>query len=399
MRKTALLITVALVMLCLASCTGEDFETSEAVKSMIAMRIDAHDYDGAMEVLDNCQEDLISEDDYGTLRQSIITGANEYLSASVDEIIKTEGYEKAYAYLEDENNIPSVIPTKDIAGEKDRVRRHMIDNIILYAQSCAKEHEYAQAIQALNGIQSDSYADKRAEQLIEEYKVAFAKYAIEMDDTDALNGDELTTLLSEAYIYTENDEIFMRIREYRRPEDIARLNAIKGRIVVDYDKENNVHIVRTKRFNEFVIRSAKKKSGILSSGITECGGEITFMLVLAYSTDELLETDEILFNCDGISYSFAIADGHREEKVIDIDNDLEICGIFDSTTAERFALSKFMTALEGADRVVVTARGLTRDMDFEISNDEIDELMVLWHAYLVLRENPSLFAEVYAAAK
>ena len=103
----------------------------------------------------------------------------------------------------------------------------------------------------------------------------------------------------------------------------------------------------------------------------------------------------MLFNCDGRIMSFAVDEAQREEKVIDLDNDLEICGIFDSPNSERYALSKLMDALSGAQNITVTAKGLTRDMDYVIPRRQIDELMSVWRAYQVLRENPELFGEVY----
>ena len=54
-----------------------------------------------------------------------------------------------------------------------------------------------------------------------------------------------------------------------------------------------------------------------------------------------------------------------------------------------------MDALSGAQNITVTAKGLTRDMDYVIPRRQIDELMRVWRAYQVLRENPELFGEVY----
>lgn len=395
MRKTSgilcAMFLAAMTALSLVSCdkTAKNDMTG-AVGSIIELRIESADFDGAIEVLDNCDEGMFTDEEIRTMKERIAERAAEYVSAKVDSIIETDGYKAAYEYLDGE--LPGVLDAESVELEKNRIHSLMEEEIFISAEAAANNKDYAGALSLIEGLGSNDEKVAKAE---EKYKREYAEYILALDDEQGIPANEVIEVLSEAYLHTGNDEILSRIKTYSRPGNIEVLEKLRKSFAVSRDDELGTFTLRTVNFVEFVKKAAGEHGGMLSAAISECDGKITFFLVLAYSTDELLQTEEMLFNCDGRIMSFAVDEAQREEKVIDLDNDLEICGIFDSPNSERYALSKLMDALGGAQNITVTAKGLTRDMDYVIPRRQIDELMSVWRAYQVLRENPELFGEVY----
>ncbi len=386
-------VVVCLVLLMLCSCEKEvAVDKTKAVGSVIDIRIGANDFDGAMEVLANCDETAFEQGELEEYRLRIVESAKEFVSAKVDEIIEQSGYKEAYEYLE--NSLPGVLAGDSLAEEKSRIRALMVDDIFVLAQACAQEGNYAEAIAMLSGI-NDSDSDEKTTETIENYKQLYADDTLAAVNSGTLGEQKCIELLEQTYDVTENADIAEKLKQLSRPRHLQALGSVKHRFELMHDDTTNAYTLKSKLFNTFVKNAATSRGGMVSSALSECNGAVTFFLVLAYSTDELLETKEMIFNCDGAVYSFAIEDGQREEKVIDLDNDLEICGIFDSPASERHTLTRLMEVLSKASSVTVTAKGTNRDMDFEVPVGHIREMLMVWEAYNVFRENPELFTEVF----
>ena len=390
--RAVLLTVMALTAFLLAACRQDENanDMTDAVKSIIELRIESGDFDGAAAVLDNCDEGMFTDEQMSSMKDYIASSAAEYVSGKVDSIIETDGYKAAYEYLDGE--LPEILDDESVELEKNRIRNLMEEEIFISAEEAANNKDYVEALTLLGSL-DESDGDVAAAK--KKYADEYAEYIIGLDDRKEISAEKILETLSQAYLYTGSEEIFSRIKAYSRPGNIKVLEKLRKSFAVSHDTELNAFTLRTVNFVDFVKKAATEKGGMLSAAISERDGEITFFLVLAYSTDELLGTEEMLFNCDGRIMSFAVKEAQREEKVIDLDYDLEICGIFDSQNSERYALSKLMDALSSAESITVTAKGQTRDMDYVIPRRQIDELMSVWRAYQVLKENPELFGEVY----
>ena len=208
----AVLLTVMAFLL--AACRQDENanEMTDAVKSIIELRIESGDFDGAAAVLDNCDEGMFTDEQMSSMKDYIASSAAEYVSGKVDSIIETDGYKAAYEYLDGE--LPEILDDESVELEKNRIRNLMEEEIFISAEEAANNKDYVEALTLLGSL-DESDGDVAAAK--KKYADEYAEYIIGLDDRKEISAEKILETLSQAYLYTGSEEIFSRIKAYSRP--------------------------------------------------------------------------------------------------------------------------------------------------------------------------------------